>query len=99
MDARKRMGFEIPINMNAKLNNEITTLAAQHKWQELLRKLPIGEPVPLVLDSALSINNLRSVAARLNSMNLDKDPCRYSFSGLNYETKAICALASPKTTE
>lgn len=80
--------------MNAKLNNELAALAKDHKWQELLRKLPVGEPVPLVLDSALSLNNLRSVAARLNSMKQEKDKYRYSFSGLNYETKAVCALAS-----
>lgn len=71
-------------------------LAKAHKWQDLLRSLPPGEPVPLVLDSALSLNNLRSVAARLNTMRLDKDPYRYSFSGLNYETRAICALASER---
>ena len=71
-------------------------LARDHKWQDLLRKLPVGEPIPLVLDSAQSLNNLRSVAARLNTMKLEEDKYRYSFSGLNYETKAICALASER---
>lgn len=80
--------------MNAKLNNELVELAQAHKWQGLLRKLPMNEPVPLVLDSVESLNNIRSVAARLNSMG--QDTYRYSFSGLNYATKAICALASEK---
>lgn len=82
--------------MTTKQTIEITALAKEHRWQELLRALPVGEPVPLVLDSAQSLNNLRSVAARLNSMGLKEDKYRYSFSGLNYETKAICALAKKK---
>ncbi len=82
--------------MNAELNKKLMAFAANHKWQSLLRSLPEGEPVPLVLDSAQSLNNLRSVAARLNSMGLLEDKCRYSFSGLNYETRAICALATQK---
>ena len=81
--------------MTAKLQNEISELARSHKWQELLRVLPVGEPVPLVLDSAQSLNNIRSVAARLNSMRLHEDrERRYSFSGLNYETRAICAIVN-----
>lgn len=82
--------------MNAELNKKLTEFAKDHEWQKLLRALPIGEGVPLVLDSAQSLNNLRSVAARLNSMGLEDDPNRYSFSGLNYETKAICAYATPR---
>lgn len=81
-------------NMNANLNKEISIYAREHSWQKLLRALPAGEPIPLVLDSVESLNNLRSVAARLNSMG--QDELRYSFSGLNYETRAICALATQK---
>lgn len=80
--------------MTAKLNKELVALAKDHKWKELLQSLPPGEPTPIVLDSVESLNNLRSVASRLNSMG--QDLCRYSFSGLNYETKAICALATQK---
>ncbi len=83
--------------MNAELKKRLMDHAEKHEWQKLLRALPVGEGVPLVLDSAISLNNLRSVASRLNSMGLDEDKCRYTFSGLNYETKAVCALAIPKT--
>ena len=81
--------------MNTKLNTEITELVKQHKWQELLRKLPPNEGVPLVFDTVQDMNNIRSVASRLNSMGQDTN--RYSFSGLNYITKAITALATPKS--
>lgn len=83
--------------MTAKLNIEIMELAKAHKWQSLLRILPKDEYVSLVLDSVESLNNLRSVAARLNSMGQDK--YRYSFSGLNYSTKSVCALASEKAAQ
>lgn len=82
--------------MTAKIKNDIAALAKEHRWQELLRTLPVGEPMPLVLDSAQSLNNLRSVAARLNTMKLEEDKYRYSFSGLNYDTKTICVLASKR---
>lgn len=80
--------------MNTKLNIKLNELVHDHKWTELLRSLPAGESVPLVLDSVEDINNLRSIAARLNSMG--QDECRYSFSGLNYITRAIVALATTK---
>lgn len=82
--------------MNAELNKKLMGFAKEHKWQELLRALPPGEGVPLVLDSIQSLDNLRSVAARLNTKAQNEDPCRYTFSGLNYETKAICAYATPR---
>ena len=82
--------------MNAELNKKLMGYAKTHEWQNLLRTLPPDEGVPLVLDSIQSIDNLRSVAARLNTKCLPEDTCRYSFSGLNYETKAICAYATPK---
>jgi hypothetical protein len=83
--------------MNAKLNNEIAALLKEHKWQEVLRKLPPNEPIPLTFSTNAEMNNIRSVAARLNSMGEDK--YRYSFSGLNYNTKTVCALATLKVDE
>lgn len=83
--------------MNAKLNSELVDLVRAHKWQELLRKLPPNEFVPLVFDSVQDMNNIRSVASRLNSMGEDAN--RYSFSGLNYISKSIAALATPRTSE
>ena len=83
--------------MNAKLNSELVDLVRSHKWQELLRKLPPNESVPLVFDSVQDMNNIRSVASRLNSMGEDAN--RYSFSGLNYISKSIAALATPRTSE
>jgi len=83
--------------MNAKLNSELVELVKAHKWQELLRKLPPNEAVPLVFDSVQDMNNIRSVASRLNSMGEDEN--RYSFSGLNYISRTIAVLASPKTVQ
>jgi hypothetical protein len=82
--------------MNAELNKKLMRFAKEHQWQDLLRSLPPGEGVPLVLDSIQSLDNLRSVASRLNTKGQEEDKCRYTFSGLNYETKAICAYATPK---
>lgn len=82
-------------NMNAKLNAELIELVKAHEWKKLLRKLPPNEAVPLVFDSVQDMNNIRSVASRLNSMGEDDN--RYSFSGLNYISKTIAALATPKS--
>lgn len=82
--------------MNAVLNKKLMEFAKNHEWQNLLRALPVDEGVPLVLDSVQSLDNLRSVAARLNTKGRPEDVCRYTFSGLNYETKAICAYATPR---
>lgn len=83
--------------MNARLNNEIVALVAAHKWQDVLRKLPPNEPVPLSFSTNAEMDNLRSVAARLNSKGADR--CRYSFSGLNYVTNTICAIATPRNEQ
>lgn len=80
--------------MNTRLNQEIVNLVKAHKWKELLQSLPPNEAVPLVFDAVEDMNNIRSVASRLNSMG--QDPCRYSFSGLNYISKTIAVLATPK---
>ena len=80
--------------MNSKLNNELVTLVKEHRWQEMLRLLPPNEGIPLVFETVEDMNSMRSVAARLNSMG--KDANRYSFSGLNYITCAITALATPR---
>lgn len=80
--------------MNAKSNNEIAALVKEHRWQEVLRNLPPNEPIPLSFDAAADMDNLRSVAARLNSKGEDAN--RYSFSNLNYALKCIIALATPK---
>lgn len=80
--------------MNAKLYDELVALVKAHKWQELLRSLPAGEPVPLTFDAVEDMNNIRSVASRLNSMG--QDECRYSFSGLNYSSRILAVTAIPK---
>ena len=82
--------------MNTTLNEKIVELVKAHKWQELLRMLPPNEGVPLLFERVEDINNMRSVAARLNSMGQDAN--RYTFSGLNYITKVITAYATPKQT-
>lgn len=83
--------------MNSKLNSEIASLIRAHRWQEVLRKLPPNEPVPLTFDTASDMDNCRSVASRLNSKGEDEN--RYSFSGLNYATKTVCAIAKPKRND
>ena len=83
--------------MNAKLNDEIAGLIRDHRWQDVLRNLPPNEPVPLAFQTIADMDNLRSVAARLNSKGEDAN--RYSFSNLNYALKCIIALATPKIEE
>lgn len=73
--------------MKAELIKQLNLYAKAHKWQQMLREIPVGESFSLNFGTVQELNCLRSVAAMLNSKGQEEG--RYSFSGFDYENKVV----------